>query len=96
MLGAASAGAFFRPMPLTTSLICQRVADFLKSHRPFEFFSENDRLALAAPAGGNCTPFAIFFKYEAGKLYVARYILTDSEVLHGGVRTKSLVRQTVT
>jgi hypothetical protein len=35
-------------MPLKTSLIRQRVADFLKSHQPFEFFSETDRLALAS------------------------------------------------
>jgi len=31
-------------MPLKTSLIRQRVADFLKSHQPFELFSETDPL----------------------------------------------------
>jgi hypothetical protein len=60
-------------MPLKTSLIRQRVADFLKSHQPFEFFSETDRLALASSGRRQIAPsFTIFFDKNAGKLYVAR------------------------
>jgi hypothetical protein len=50
-------------MPRKTSLIRQRIADFLKLHQPFEFFSETDRLALASSGRRQIAPpFAIFFK----------------------------------
>jgi hypothetical protein len=49
-------------MPLKTSLIRQRIADFLKFHRPFEFFSETDQLALASPAEDNCIAIRYFFQ----------------------------------
>jgi hypothetical protein len=42
-------------VPLKTSLIRQCIADFLKFHQPFEFFSETDRLALASSGRNNCT-----------------------------------------
>jgi hypothetical protein len=60
-------------VPLKTALIRQRIADFLKFHQPFELFSETLQLALASAGRGPIAlPFAIFFKSDAGKLYVAR------------------------
>ena len=60
-------------MPLKTSLIRQRVADFLESHQPFEFFSETDRLALASSGRVHLHRHSLSFsKKDAGKLYVAR------------------------
>ncbi|MGH8609638.1 MAG: hypothetical protein ACREX9_20200 [Gammaproteobacteria bacterium] len=57
-------------MPLKTSLIRQRVADFLKSHQPFGFFSS--QLALAFSTEAIAPPFATFIDKNAGKLYIAR------------------------
>jgi hypothetical protein len=46
---------------LKTSLIRQRIADFLKFHQPFEFFSETDRLALASSGRGQLRRHSLSF-----------------------------------
>jgi hypothetical protein len=60
-------------MPLKTSLICQRVADFLKFHQPFEFFSETDRLALASSGRTQLHRHSLsIFEKMPASFYVAR------------------------
>jgi hypothetical protein len=60
-------------MPLKTSLIRQRVADFLKLHQPFEFFFRDRSVGARVLRPEAIAPsFAIFFDKNAGNLYVAR------------------------